>query len=934
MNHIIPVLFLWLLIWLPDCRSGNRDGVEIIRLDPGKGISGHAQAHEAGHIKKGLAYTGNQSVEVNPEHRFGLAITIGDARPGERFTAEVWRRKQDAGNAFLVAECDWGLYLKQTLPVDGADDRGWELLRIGFTVPAWLDTGRIKFYVWNPNEDPVFFDDLVVQRVRPDSLPAAANPPSFDTLAFAIDSSAMDKLRKIRQKALQKGILEVTDNDWVKGRLLTKGKTIHAKFRLKGDWTDHLTGRKWSFRVKTAKTRFWNRIRTFSVQRPESRAFLREWLYHRLLLDQGGLAPRYGFLYLKINGEDKGIYAWEEFFEKQLLEYHHRHEGPILKFNEDGFWEDMARGGADTLTPYYAVSLIKPFKSGRTLSDPGLRTQFLRAQGLMDAYRKASAPVADLFDLPSVARFFALTDLTQAYHALRWHNLRFYYNPLTARLEPVAFDGFGEEPMPWPDPFIGFRQGNERLFREQGEALLTGQFFRDTAFYRMYIKTLYRYTSPRWLDSVLAALAPALRGYEKILRSEYPDYHFSVQELIHRAEDLRHRLLPGKNTALQAFRIASRGPQQTLVLKNIHALPLEVFAIGLEADEPGQYIRRAYLAPSARPEEGAWDTLRFTGEGDYLFYRVPGIDSVFSVPVTDYPPPAPVDFPETALQAQPGLFTIENGEVVFREGIHEVSADLFIPADYRVILPAGTTLELVHGAAFVSYSPVEIRGTEQEPVIIRSSDRTASGFSLIQAKGSSLFSYAVFEGLNALDRDGWTLTGSVTCYESPVRIEHCRFSDNPCEDALNIVRSEFSITGCRFARTQGDALDLDFSDGSIANTRFSDIGNDAMDFSGSRVQVDSCRVSHAGDKGLSAGEESHIRASRLLVEHTLRAVTAKDLSVLTLDSLTLRDCLYGFVAFQKKPEYGPATIRSGPFRAVHVKQLIKTADGSRVLFSR
>ena len=39
-----------------------------------------------------------------------------------------------------------------------------------------------------------------------------------------------------------------------------------------------------------------------------------------------------------------------------------------------------------------------------------------------------------------MGRFLAVAEMWGAWHVLRWHNIRFYVNPVTLKLEPIAFD--------------------------------------------------------------------------------------------------------------------------------------------------------------------------------------------------------------------------------------------------------------------------------------------------------------------------------------------------------------------------------------------------------------------------------------------------------------------------------------------------------------
>ena len=37
-------------------------------------------------------------------------------------------------------------------------------------------------------------------------------------------------------------------------------------------------------------------------------------------------------------------------------------------------------------------------------------------------YKNLSAPVSEIFDIKKLAKYYALIDITQAYHGFTWHN--------------------------------------------------------------------------------------------------------------------------------------------------------------------------------------------------------------------------------------------------------------------------------------------------------------------------------------------------------------------------------------------------------------------------------------------------------------------------------------------------------------------------------
>ena len=68
------------------------------------------------------------------------------------------------------------------------------------------------------------------------------------------------------------------------------------------------------------------------------------------------------------------------------------------------------------------------------------------------------------------------------------------------------------------------------------------------------------------------------------------------------------------------------------------------------------------------------------------------------------------------------------------------------------------------------------------------------------------------------------------------------------------------------------------------------------------------------DKAISGGENSTLIVSNCEIDKANIGVAAKDLSHLELDRIIMNKTIYGIVAFQKKPEYGPATISIDNFK--------------------
>ena len=116
------------------------------------------------------------------------------------------------------------------------------------------------------------------------------------TIAIDIKFKNWEKLEKSRKNALKNGLILKEDKKFVKASIRHNDQLVKAKVRIKGDFTDHLEGRKWSLRVKTKKDGHLFGIRSFSLQNPKTRGNLGEPLFLEMLRENGVLAPRYLFV--------------------------------------------------------------------------------------------------------------------------------------------------------------------------------------------------------------------------------------------------------------------------------------------------------------------------------------------------------------------------------------------------------------------------------------------------------------------------------------------------------------------------------------------------------------------------------------------------------------------------------------------------------------
>jgi len=885
--------------------------------------------------------SGKYSTLTLPQTPYSFSFEVSHAQADAYYVVDVWRKAKHGKGVIVMADKTQKFYLASHEVVEKGKN-GWEKLELQASVPPNLQGQKIVFYVWNNGKDSVFFDDFRIQKYDQRTYPDYPQ----ENLTIELGSKALKKLQNKRIEAFGKGILQAGDHDWVKGMLLTSEDVLKAKLRLKGDWLDHLVGSKWSFRIKMKKQDVWNRLRVFSVQTPEARTFIYEWIVHQLFFSKDVLTTRYGFIPLKLNQKSLGLYAWEEHFTKQLIEFHRRREGPIIRLSEDVFWQlqylyKTQKG--DHSLPYYEAAEIKPFGTKQILKNEKLFKQFEEASKLLKQHKYAKTKVSEIFDLNQLAMYFALLDLTQALHGSAWHNQRFYFNPITEKLEIVGYDGnIFMQDIHWDISDFSYHKAvSSDIFFE--EDLMKIYIFEDTVFVSKYLDALQQISDSIYISSMMNSMDSTIAFYNNLIAKEFRFYHYDKDFFVNRAKFIRDylpalekfvkdnplsmrkmklkkrplRMLEEDKTPeflLHAYLGNRQADKYTIQLESYLPKPVEILGVGAKKNRLDSESNNLRL--ESFNNDGAvqahFDI--YAEKPAFLFFRIVNQPKVYSVEILPWAIPQGLTSRQKLMQNVKvdsyRQYAAIEGNIISFSGQNTIDKPIVIPEGYSVLFKAGTQLDFVNGAFFLSFSPVKVKGTKDKPVLLSSPDHSAKGFSILQPYGKCSIENLIFKGFDTFAYEKWNLSGAFTIYEGDgVEINNVQFVDNQCEDALNLVRSSFKISDCTFEHTWGDAFDADFCTGHITDSRFVNIGNDAIDYSGSEITVSHCEIYQANDKGISGGEESHLKIEDCTIESANIGIASKDLSQLEVVNTQIASCRYGLVLLQKKPEYGPATIR-------------------------
>jgi len=880
------------------------------------------------------SYSGKYSSRLDADNKYGMVITIPASQSNLRYIISV--RRWTSGperSALAVNGIEGTSFSMQTSVGIEKDENGWDLLQLEFSLPKDHDIKSLKIFPYVFDGDALaYFDDLRLETVDFDSLGTEPLPK----LHFYLDNKAVEKLEAKRRRALEQGILKTADDDWVKAKLTIDdaASPVKIKLRLKGDWTDHLQGDYYSYRIQMPSDQSWKRLQTFSLQNPKTRFYLHEWLYHKALEQEDIITPRYGFVLLSQNTKEQVLYAYEEHFDKQIAEYRNRREGVIVKFEEDYIWDQRIRNTLVHQSGFrepLATAEVLPFKGGRTTENPKLLEQFNQANKLMNAFRYKSAPVTEIFDVERLAKYFALSDVFDANHGSIWHNLRFYYNPITRKLEPIGFDGYTDVGpfKTYSDLFFGEFKSSSSYDKWNA---IYHFIFRDEMFNKHYTAALLEYSSGSFITALHTKYREELYGHESQINALIdPNYQFDISDIRVRAGRIYNDIVPYPKTSLKVYRELDNNKKVNYWATSNHSLPLEVVGGSRKENGEVQVSNTSLVRSNRKWSPKNYVEVDMPEDVKFACYQLPGLDSIFYTEIHNWQRPSselkilyPTDT-EPIIPLPESAYTYIDKVVTIRAGKHLITSPLVVPVDHNLVVEAGAELDFTKRAYLLSYGALFCNGVKDNPIRFTSSDKSAQGVTVLQANEISNLNYTSFSNLNTLEENEWQLTGAVTFYESDVKFNTVTVSHNLCEDALNLVRSEFDIKNLNINHTYADGFDGDFCKGTLRDSYLFETGNDGLDFSGSSITVEHVTLDQIGDKGISAGEEAFLQISDVSISNAQIGIASKDLSKVTVTNTTLKDCNQGFAAYRKKPEFGGGTIKVNSYETENVKR-ISNAD--------
>ena len=727
----------------------------------------------------------------------------------------------------------------------------------------------------------------------------------YPEIFIEIGAPGFDKLNAQRKELLENRTMSIFPKGFVRATIKTAGKNIKVSIGLKKKSPGKLADpEKWPLDIKIDNGQtLWGRSQ-FSMQNPADNGFLKIFLFNETIKSEELLGLDFRFAKVTVNGNNWGILAVESRPDQNSSVEHQGAKGIII----DSF---------DALSPL-KMNPQEPshYRQGQ-LYEEAIRILRKVGSGEVEFSKK--------FDLDKWAKLHVFKTMFGIDHRRSGTPFfKIYYNPRSRLFEPVGYASQSFMDLISP-------RGAGYHFLRRAPSAVGGKLPTYPKDYKpdmAYVTELERISRKTNIEKITSKFSKILSRADGLQR--LPEADSVKTALIANAESSRLRMSPVK--FLSAYFREIDGRSLILTIRNINNnFPLLIESVSLKNSTVFKSKTKAVLPVAAewtgsdgKPAE--FNDYRFDMPKDFSWshdfrnnltvnFRVLGHPKLNEDRV--HPEPLFNDriFNERNVTRIPNFkkfnflkINEDQKEIVIVGGKWVLDRTLVVPAGYRVIAEAGTELDLVNKAMVISYSPLNLRGSADSPILIHSSDSSGLGLAIINSPSPSTLHFVNFKSLASPNLSAWALTGAVTFYESELFISYCTFIDNRAEDALNIIRSKFYVNNTRFEGNKADALDSDFSKGELSKIKFIKNGNDAIDISGGQAVINDIVVNGSGDKGLSVGEKSRVTADGLLFSSVPIGVASKDLSEVNLDNVKITHSTIGLAAYQKKPEYGPAKL--------------------------
>ena len=727
-------------------------------------------------------------------------------------------------------------------------------------------------------------------------------PPKIPKLYLNLNQKSVIALEFQRQNRSNFENLNKEDRSlvekYVNGTLLYEKSEYPVKLRVKGDREIHFSEPNFtSYKIDITSDDRLNGLEEFSIQKPIARNYIYEYIFQKLSKESKIISLDYSLVNFFVNGIDRGIFVIEEGFSKELLEKNGKRNGPIFGINDR-----QGRNFPEII--FEAYSELDWY-----INDPD---KIKSGYSILNSLKENKNYYENFIDWDEWAKYFAVSDLLEAYHGVLPRSARFYYNPIIGKIDPISFDGHkgtGDFSNFIILDFLNKRSSCSWICDERDWFLKF--FLKDESnlrneFIEKYLEHLDLITEESYIDNFLNKYQTEIKLYNKAFYKDFSKvdkifwkgiapYIYDDKYLYKRAKFIKNKI---NNINFDEF-IFSKNEDKLIIKGFLNSAPIKI----IPDCGKGKDLKKVYWVYKN-------STINWNKNCEKIvisdFNNISKKINLYNNPKLNI-----------------NYFPIDLASFKsFEDTIKHIKKDkLIIPVEENIKIKENTLLNknlvlklkknqniyLSNGASLVAFGDLQIEGNKNNKSKIEGLKPEYG--SLILKGNTNNISNTIFKNLKAPNLKGFSLYGAVNFINSENYIKNTIFEKSHSEDFVNFINSKTELENIELMDTTSDAIDVDAGKLNFINLKCKNIGNDCLDFSNSEIIGKNFFSERVQDKSISVGENSKVEIKNLNLDNSEIAIAVKDSSKANVSNIKINNSTVPFAVFVKKSEYGPASLK-------------------------
>ncbi len=731
------------------------------------------------------------------------------------------------------------------------------------------------------------------------------------------------------QRNLKKGSGELAEEDriYLPARINFNNQKYNIKIRTKGVRQIH-----WRYQDGTSykidirgKKRLWG-MEEFSFQKPITRNYTYEYLFHNLLGHVGLIKIKYFFINLYLNDQDLGVYAVEEAFSKEIVERQKKRNGPIFSL-KDELGEHFPNVKYELYSENFWVN-----QHPKLIKD---------SFSILNNLKTEKFKINDHFDIDKWAKYFAIMDLTGAYHGSLLKSVKLFYNPTTALFEPIGYDlhkGAGI--------FDNFLLVD--FLQEETNEIKIGcsficyhkdwymKFFKldngeiNFEFVEKYIDYLVKFSADDFVTNFLSIYEDDLSTYNNAIYKDYSKtdkvrwigagfFVYDENYLFDRAKLIRNRI---NSVNIKQIDVSKSG--NVLYYEDYSTSNFPFLARTTKCNtskEEKEYFFAGRMSVNLETTCKKIKISSFKNETKFF-------DLKENIEIT---PNKNIFLTSKFEKLNKNSSFIKVSENLYK-AIDEVkiSKNTIINSNQKFIFEKGIPINILDGSTLLVEGKIDFINDENNLTKIFSEDNSGS---IIFMNNNFNFKNLEFKDLSKPNLTSYILYGGVNFINSNIALNNIYIKDSREEDAMNIISSKSNVSDIFFENIQADAFDVDFGELNFNNVNCKNINNDCLDISGAQVNGLDFFSEKILDKGISVGENSTVNIKNINTLDNNIGIAVKDGSYANLENIKLENNNFDIVLFNKKQEFLKPSLIVTNLREINREKILQS-KGTRLVINK